>query len=332
MNSSLTIVLALLGYGYMSMAWGSVVGILTNVLISMYFLPSQYRKYPTIKEWRKITNFSLYNTLVLIMRELGKEGSNLLIGKLTNLESLGLYSRAYGYMDIFRRIAVDAILPVIHSKLSIDNRSGISLSEPYIKIFEIVIGVGIPGYLFLSIMSEPLIMVLYGNQWISAASVASILCITGILTLITLVNAQMLLAVGEVKKLAIVNVIIQPIKLVVILMVAANGLVSVAVGLLISEIIHVIYSQKYVIKSINLNIQAWRKGFFKCLVLGGLTAIGPLSVRIYVSSTHLILILIIAITTSIIGWLAGMWLTGHPLKYEIISMASTIKGRIIHQN
>jgi len=327
-NVSTSIGLGLLDFGYMCMAWGSLVGIATSTMLCLVFLPNEYRTWPTLSAWKTVFRFSSFNTMTLALQELGTSGTDLIVGKVSGFSTLGLLSRANGYVDIFRRLALGAITPVMHALLAQKHRGGKDMSASYISVFTYLIGLGLPSYLFLLVMSEEIILLLYGERWVGASSAASILCLLGILKLPGVINDQILLSMGMVKRQFQINVVTQPVKLMLVVLFATQGLETIAWILVLSEIVQLSITQLYVTRLITMNLRALILPLLKGSVISLLSVAGPVVISHYylVDSANTLLVVMFSFALGAIGWGAGVALTDHPLKSELFDLFQRLRG------
>ena len=86
--------LALLGYGYMSLACGSVANPFGSVLVNLRFWPRQFGYLPSWRAWRPIMSFGISSTLGSLGQEITPRAGDLFVGRLTGVAALGQFSRA----------------------------------------------------------------------------------------------------------------------------------------------------------------------------------------------------------------------------------------------
>lgn len=121
-------------------------------------------------------NLTGFNIVSYFSRNL----DNILIGKFWGADQLGLYSRAYGLLmlpiqQINAPIASVAI-PVL-SRIRDDENQ---YRKYYLKILSLIALITIPSVTFMIIMSEELILLIMGAQWIEASRLFMVLGIAAL--------------------------------------------------------------------------------------------------------------------------------------------------------
>ncbi len=88
--------LALRGFGYMSLAWSSLAGVVVTVAVSVLYKPRHLPSRPGLKGVRKVIHFGKFASGIYIFGQLGKGAPEMVIGRALDLASVGMFSRAYG--------------------------------------------------------------------------------------------------------------------------------------------------------------------------------------------------------------------------------------------
>ena len=107
-NNVATIMLALNNYGFMSMAWGSLIGTIVTILLAIKFYPQILRTSIALQSFKKVFKFGSASTLASIITDIGLNTPDLIIGKLLGFSSVGYYSRGMGLTNIFNQMVNSA--------------------------------------------------------------------------------------------------------------------------------------------------------------------------------------------------------------------------------
>ena len=112
--------------------------------------------------------------------------------------AVGLYNAAYRFLDIISILASMMMVPLIpiFSKWAVENKQ--ILKKNYMRIIEIIIITLIPIAVIIPLISEPLMTLVFGADFITSARILNILVWVGILVFISLINSASNLSVGEV--------------------------------------------------------------------------------------------------------------------------------------
>ena len=123
-RSATALGLALLGFGFMSLAWSSVAGAIAVFVVTQFELPSAGRLLPSLREWRHIVAFGALSTVGQALNEVWAAAPNVIIGRLLSPIAVGLYSRAFGMVTLFSQAILEGLSPVALSAIAMRHREG----------------------------------------------------------------------------------------------------------------------------------------------------------------------------------------------------------------
>lgn len=324
------IALAYAGLGFMAMAWAAVAGSITRVLISIWYLPSEYRTWPRLTKWRELVWFGGYAMGIQLLAQASRSGSELLIGKILGFATLGFFSRAQGYVRMFNESVLNAIHPVARATLAQKNRNGEDLSAPYMKALGYITVISWPALFFLSIMALPVIRVLFGDQWDSAAPLATILCLEAMIMTIVLLNNDLIVALGEMKRQFRVASIVHPLRIVFVVVGCSIDIYWVVLALTFAALIHAGLSLKLVMTLIDIDTKSFRNSLLCNAFVTLCMALGPLLSYAMIGpdpNQHLFLLLFSS-ALALAGWYVGILLIKHPIKSEILALFKDVANRL----
>lgn len=104
--------LAALGYGYMSLAWASVANVVCLMLLVNTARPQEAWITPGLKEWRRIASFGVQTSVAAIVTEIAMNMNDLILGRFLGFQAVALYSRAQGLVYLFHRDMMNAVRKV----------------------------------------------------------------------------------------------------------------------------------------------------------------------------------------------------------------------------
>jgi O-antigen/teichoic acid export membrane protein len=93
-NAGAGIALALLGWGYMSLAWAAALSALAGMGLYLHFWRDRSIFRPRLSEWRSIMSFSIYDSATGILSQIGEAVPYLIIGRMLDADSVGWCQRA----------------------------------------------------------------------------------------------------------------------------------------------------------------------------------------------------------------------------------------------
>jgi O-antigen/teichoic acid export membrane protein len=320
--------LAYLGMSYFSMAWGSVAaGCLTIYLTMKYREPGiDFR--PGWGDVRTVFSVGGINTGINILIEVTRGLPDLLLGRLANLESVGYFSRATGLIEMFNRLVVQAAALVVMPHFTARLRQGEEVIQGYLAGISFLTAIAWPFLLFLSFNAAPVVRLLYGDQWDRAIEVLSLLALAELMLAPVYLQQQLAIASGHLRLEALRQGLILMVRALPFLILADQGVVSVATGCLLSYAMVLAISLTMLrrISSITLRdlLVALRPSFYLAI----LVAVG-LYLCSWLAETyglpHYAEVIICGGLIFLI-WLAGLFFLRHPLSEELRNLMAKLRN------
>lgn len=218
------IVLAMQGWSYLSLVWGSVAGSLATLLAVLCCRPVGLPWLPARRGARQILSFGTVATAGTLIDEAGVAAPDLIIGKMTGLAEVAIYGKAMGVINVFNQLVTSAISPVIFPMFSAQARAGRDLAQAYLTTVSHVTVLAWPFFGFVALMAPSLVRVLYGGHWDAAVPVIRIICIGSALYSLFSMARYLFVAMGEVKAQARLDAMAVPVRVIAVLIAAPFGL------------------------------------------------------------------------------------------------------------
>jgi len=194
------ITLALKGYGYWSLAWGTVSG--AAVTTSCYFLLSKFRpgKPGKFGQVRELIGFGASVTAFEFVNYFHRNLDNVLIGRMWGAASLGVYSRAYQLMMLpitSLRTPINAVAFPVLSRLQHEPKE---FRRYYRQIASLLAFLSIPLMAFLTANADLVVKVALGEKWTSVVPIFVLLGLTGLIQPVASLRGLVLLSLGRTKR------------------------------------------------------------------------------------------------------------------------------------
>lgn len=231
-----SIVLAMRGWGYLSLAWGAVAGALATLLGTAICRPAALPWLPSWRGMRQIFAFGWYSTAGTLVDEAGVAAPDLIVGRMTGLAALGVYGKAMGVINVFNQLVTAAISPVIFPLLAKQARQGEDLRQVYLTTASYMTALAWPFFGFVALMAPALVRVLYGDQWDAAVPVIRVICLGSALYSLFSMARYVFVAMGEVKAQARLDAMAVPVRVVAVLVAAPFGLVWVGWAVVVGAV------------------------------------------------------------------------------------------------
>lgn len=228
-GAAVSISTAYLGASYMALAWGAVATSITEVIITTRFRPREVLYKPTTRNLSSIFSFGSITTTTAIIGHIGIYAPDLILGRVISLSAVAYFSRAQTIVRLFQTGIQQALSPVAQSYLAQSARhSRDAVRADYLKTVTLITGIAWPFFGSMAIVSGDVIEMIFGPQWTASIGAAQVLCLASMIHSPTSFVGSFFLALGEVKRNLIRDAILQPVRIVLILITATISLEAVA--------------------------------------------------------------------------------------------------------
>ena len=318
-GSLTSIILAWLGYGPISLAFGSLATVVVNAGLATLYRPRSFPWLPGINGLRQVFSFGSTLTGISIVNTASQAMPELFLGRLQGMAETGLYSRSQGLAAMFQRLILDAATSVSMPYFSKQYREGQRLDAPFIQMMSLVT---VLGWSFLgsqAILTYPVMRILYGAQWDDSVDLTRILCLSVSLMVPSMICSQPMVAVGAVRKafrIHCINLVAQAAGAAIGAGLGLNALgwSLAAVSLLMSAIW--LRSVQTVVPFAWADLHA---AVAKSLLVACATMAAPLAAMLYTGFRPDNIVIPVAIATPLgaLGFLLAARANKHPIWHEV---------------
>lgn len=244
--------LALHGFGYMSLAWSAVAAIAVTVTLSVAFRPATFPRWPSLKGFREVFNFSKFVSLMYIVGQLGKGAPEMIIGRAAGVVDVAMFSRGNGMVEMFNRLVMRSVMMVCMPYFAKSDREQGSIAAAYVRSVSYLTAVGWPFLAFLGIAAFAAIRIIYGPRWDDAVQLAQVLCLACAVELVHVMSREALLARGLAKDANTLQTLLLVAQVLGLTMVLPFGLQGAVWGLAAAAAAGVFLSQWFLARGIGL--------------------------------------------------------------------------------
>lgn len=319
--------LAWKGYGPISLAYGSLASTVVNALMAVYYRPKSFPWLPGLAEIRRVLVFGSQLTASSLVTTVSASAPELLLGKLQDLTSVGLFSRASGLVQMFNRLFVDAVGTVCLPWFAKQSREKGGFTAPFLKATAYVTAFGWSFCLAVICLAHPIVRVLYGNQWDDSVDLTRLLAVAMAFSVPAALCSTALLSVGAVATIARVTVSSALQSVLFVAMGATQGLPMLGLALIAAGAVNAALWLRATAKHIDITLT----GLMRTLRLSGLVAllssIGPvLALWLYGPYPgSVVMPLAFGGAGGLLGFVAGILVFKHPLNVEIIALLTKVR-------
>lgn len=329
-NAATALVLALLGYGALALAWGAFAQQAARLVISQWrsggMLPWPLR----ISEARAVLALGGTNTVQVVCQTVSSRAPELALGAVVGNVAVGLFSRATGLALQLRTLIAGAVTGVFYPAFRRLRDSGEPLGPPYLRVVAAYTGVTWPAMAGIAVLADPVVRLLYGERWMEAAPLLAWVAFAQMFQVAVPLNADLPLLLGRHRTLIRVMVLETIASIALLAVTAPFGLLWVAISRAIHGIVWVAMYAPLLCRSVGLGarplIATWMKGAVATVAaivpaLAGFVFWAPPGEAGFLQ----------VLATACAGvalWFVALVVTAHPLHRELVELAaSTLASR-----
>jgi O-antigen/teichoic acid export membrane protein len=323
-----SIVLAALGYSFLAPLWGTVIGNATTVAMLLVFRPNLRIFWPSIAGYRDVIGFGAYSGILAAINVLYSFAPQLILGHVLNFAAVGIYSRATSITQLFDKLVIQVLTPVIMPAIMAKTRDGGDLKRIYLQSIELIMVIQWPFLMFVTIMAWPIVWIWLGPTWTEIVPLLQLLCVASLSLFAACLTYPVLVAVGRVQDALISSLISLPPSLLVIFVASYFGVQAVAASALLTLPFQAAVAIYFIGRQLELKVtDLIRAGAKSAIVTVCCTASVLLALAINGAVVARPLTgLIVAGIFAAAGWLIGLIAVKHPLLLQIRSAAKGVSG------
>ena len=189
--------MAVMGYGVWSLVGQQVSRQLMNSVFLWIFNKWRPRLTVSGKSFRELFGFGWKLLVSGLIDTIWKQIYQVVIGKCYSAETLGHYTRAEQFNQIFSSNLTAVVHRVSYPALSKIQDEKERLKQAYRKVIKTTMLVTFPCMLGLAAVARPMILVLIGEQWLPCVPYLQIICLSGMLYPLHALNLNMLQVKGR---------------------------------------------------------------------------------------------------------------------------------------
>jgi O-antigen/teichoic acid export membrane protein len=192
-----SIILALLGFSYMSMAWANLINIVVTSLAYVPFRPKTAPWLPSFRGWRKVVNFGTGAILGNSIGAVNNAMPDVVLGKLSGAHDVGIMSRATSTTNIFTQIAGPTVHYAVLPYLAQKHHEGASLRDPLSRAVSYLTVFAWPAIFVTAVFAHQIVLFLYGEKWLECVPIIRVICLMTALGIPFNFNGAALMAIGR---------------------------------------------------------------------------------------------------------------------------------------
>jgi O-antigen/teichoic acid export membrane protein len=284
---------------------------------------------PLFRGWRVVLEFSVYDSATAILLSIWGSAPYFIFAKFLGTDALGIAQRAYFVSQFPERVIMSGVGAVSLPAFSEQIRSGRDIKAGYITAIENITGLQWPALIVLALLAHPIVIMLLGSQWMETVPLIRIMCGALLFYFPIGLNFPLLTALGAIRSLPPLVIVQAGISLTVLWLAAPYGLETATYSMFATVPFNVMVSMALVRFYLPFEWTELLWAMRKSAAVALCSAIGPMAIAA-LSGGRFDLSIVAAVPAgclAALGWLAGLWLTGHPLLHELARVIKRFSHR-----
>jgi O-antigen/teichoic acid export membrane protein len=329
--SGATVLAALLGASYLSMALGSIAGNVVNVVMLRWLshLPALHR--PTRQGLREVLSFGWRASAASLATAAGSGAPDLIFGRTLGLADVALFSRANGLVTMALEQMMQVVMSVYGPAFAKGKRDGQRSDELYASTNSLLLGIMAPLIALLAVLAPALIVGLFGPQWQRAAPLGQWLCLFTLVTAPFMLAPTAMAATGHVSAVMRARLLCEAVRISLLFTSLWLPLEQVVVFLGLAYLAEAAAMGSSLRASLGLTTSRLLGATWRSYALIPFVVAGPLAMQSYAigfdGTVTGMVDLVISAALGAVGWMAGLVILRHPLRGELRSLAAGLRPR-----
>lgn len=246
--------MALTGFGVWSLVAQQISRQLLNTLFLWVFNKWLPRLVFSIKSFKELFGFGWKLLVSGLIDTIWKEIYQVVIGKVYSPSTLGQYTRAKQFVDVFSSNLTRVVQRVSYPVLSSIQDEQDRLKQAYKKIIKITMFMSFVLSLGLAAIAKPMVLVLIGEKWLPSVEFLQIICFSAMLYPLHAINLNMLKVKGRSDLFLILEIMKKTIAIGPILLGIFVGINAMLWGSVVTGFIAYYLNSYYSGKGLNYGI------------------------------------------------------------------------------
>lgn len=296
-QTTTSVLLAFLDMGVISLAWGSVAGALATTGLSILYRRPDQPWRPGTKALKKVLDKGAKFSGASIFYDIGQGTPELIAAKAFSFHEAGLLSRGIGTVMLMHRLLADAAASVMVSHFAYLIRNQPRLfQEKYISSCKNMATLTWPAFACLAFVSTDLIKILYGNAWIEAGPLASILCISAAAWSLSAISGSVIIGSGQATLSLKIQATLMLFRFFFCLFGSQYGALGIATGMAVADVAGSALQGIAIARKFSIKLKPLIDALIKPLAITGIVASLTHTININLSnSTEIIRLTTIAL-------------------------------------
>lgn len=322
-NSAVALTLASMGWSSLALAWGMVAQAVTRAILAQMANPALPGRGASWTEIRAMLKFSAGTTPIYLSGGIGVRTPDMIVGGLQGMTAAGLFSRGAALAAQLHTLIVGAVSAIYYPAFARLRADGKELGPYYERVVAAHGAIVWPAMALLAVLSEPVILLLYGPGWSEAAPLLAFVAAAECFFVALPLHIDLPILFGRLRQLLLFNIADTTLSVATLAGGAAMGVEAAAASRLVYGAAWFCLYAAWLQKLIGFR---WKAALRIYAASGAVTLATILPALAAVSiwrepATLGFDGLVAAAVASGSAWVAAIWLLRHPARMDLADMA-----------
>lgn len=198
-DAIVSVILVMLTHSVYSLVWGLMAGVSLELALSFIFIEPIPRLRIQRGYFNEIFHKGKWITVYGIFNYFAQQGDNIAVGRIIGVSALGIYQMAYKLATLPISEVTDVVSKVVFPVYAIIGGDKMRLKLAFIKSTISIAIVTIAIGLILFFFPREIVLIVFGDKWLSAVPVLRVLAVYGVLRAISGSASALFLGAGKQK-------------------------------------------------------------------------------------------------------------------------------------
>lgn len=314
------VLLALNGFSFLSFGYAWLCSISIATLVAFALRPELTVFVPSLREWRGLMSFGVYNGAAAVLSRAYDSLPLLLFGRTMGLHATGFFFRALNICQLPDKMFLAGVLQVALPALSRAAANGVDMKAAYLRGVQQITALYWPALLMMAILAHPIVDLLLGPKWAGVVPLVQIMALSWMFAFSNDLSYSVLVSLGGIRDHLLRNAIIWPLSGAILVGASFGGPLSAAMGLAVAVPIQWLVSFLILRRRLPMTFAEMLGALKGSAVVSLATVAGPLLAIYGLLDGKFAMSLFQAVglgALSGVCWITALRLTKHPLWTEI---------------
>ena len=227
-NSLCALTLAALGFSTESLAWAMIAQALTRAAVAQFLRPAPLRFPIRLHRAKEIIGFGSSSALLYLSGGIGMRTPDLIVGRMQGMEGAGLFSRGVALATQLHYLVAGAVGAIYYPTFARLRDEQKDLGPYYERVVAAHGAIVWPAMALLAVLSEPVILLLYGPEWAEAAPLLAFVALAECCFVALPLHMDLPILLGRLRQLLYLNLADTAFSVTTLMIGAAIGIEAAA--------------------------------------------------------------------------------------------------------